>query len=68
MRRSLVVPTFVEDGLRRSQSMRRAGKDPMALIGGWWPNAQSAALLAAADDIDAYANATCGFAFRPDGR
>lgn len=62
------VQTLVDDGLRRSESMRRAEHDPSALVSGWWPNSRSAAVVQAADDIDTYAQRNCGFSFRPDGR
>lgn len=62
------VQALVEDGLRRSESMRKAGDDPFALAGGWWPDSRTSAAVAAAADIDTYAQANCGFSFRPDGR
>lgn len=62
------VRTLVEDGLRRSESMRKAGDDPFALADGWWPDSRTPAVVAAAGDIDTYAQANCGFSFRPDGR
>ncbi|HVM08874.1 MAG TPA: hypothetical protein VM345_10440 [Acidimicrobiales bacterium] len=62
------VRTLVDDGLRRSESLRRAGDDPFALADGWWPDSRTSAAAAAAGDIDSYAQANCGFSFRPDGR
>ena len=62
------VHTLADDGLRRSESMRRAGDDPLAFVGGWWPDARTPAVVQAAGDIDTYAQANCGFSFRPDGR
>lgn len=61
------VRSLVEDGLRRSESMRKVGDDPFALAGGWWPDSRTPAAVAAAGDIDTYAQANCGFSFRPDG-
>ena len=61
------VRTLVEDGLRRSESLRQAGDDPFALVGGWWPDSRTPAVVGAARDIDRHAQAHCGFSFRPDG-
>ena len=70
-RADLIAPqvrTLVEDGPRRSESMPKAGDDPLALAGGWWPDSRTPAVVTAAGDIDTYAQANCGFSFGPDGR